>query len=155
MPIRAVFSSPLERARETADAVAAPHGLTPVAVDDLGEIRFGDWEGLTIGELDRRDDWRRYNTFRSGTRPPGGELMIEVQARMVRRLQCLAQRHAEEVVAVVSHGDPLRSVIAYYLGIPLDHLVRFEVFTASTTVLELSEWTARVLAINQTEEIPA
>ena len=154
-PIRAVFSSPLERAHETAEAIAAPHGLAPIVIEDFGEIRFGEWEGLTISELDQREDWRRYNTFRSGTRPPGGELMIDVQRRMVRKLQSLTPQHADSTVAVVSHGDPLRAVIAYYLGLGLDHMLRFEVFTASVSILELSEWTARVLSINETGEIPA
>ncbi len=80
---------------------------------------------------------------------------MEVQTRMVRQLDCLADAHSEETVAVVSHGDPLRSVIAYYLGIPLDLLLRFEISPASVSVVEQHEWGPRVLCLNETGDVPA
>ncbi len=149
-----MYTSPLERAVETADVIARRHGLVPKMAEDLGEVRLGDWEGLAFEELDKREDWRRYNTYRSGTRPPGGELMIEIQNRMVRQAECLCRRHPRETVALVSHGDPLRALLAHYLGIPLDLLLRFEVYPASVSVVEAGEWTARVLSLNDTGEIP-
>jgi probable phosphoglycerate mutase len=154
LPVKAVYTSPLERAVETADAVAAPHGLTVEKVDDLGEVHLGEWEGLTIAELDRREEWRRFNTYRSGTRIPAGELMIETQVRMVRQLDRLAAQHPDATLAVVSHGDPLRCVIAYYLGIPLDLLLRFEVGPASVSILEAARWGPRILCLNHTGEGP-
>src|SRR5688572_27882304 len=87
LPIRAVYTSPLERAVETAEPIASSHGLTPHVVDDFGEMRFGEWEGLTFEELDRREDWRQFNTVRSRMRAPGGEMMIETQTRMVRQIE--------------------------------------------------------------------
>lgn len=131
-----------------------PHGIAPQPDEQLGEVRFGEWEGLAMDELNRIELWRRYNEFRSGTRPPGGgETMIEVQSRMVRRLESLVAAHPGETVATVSHGDPLRSVLAYFLGIPLDLLLRFEVSPASLSILELAEWGARVMCMNQTEAV--
>lgn len=153
-PIHAIYTSPLERAIETATAVAMRHGLVPQPVEDLGEVHMGEWEGLSMAELDRRDDWKRFNTYRSGTRCPGGELMAEVQTRMVRQLGALQARHPAETVAVVSHGDPLRSVVAFYLGIPLDLMMRFEIDPASVTVVEAAEWGPRVLCVNITGESP-
>src|SRR4051812_30297042 len=85
IPIRAIYASPLERAMQTAEPMALTHNLTVQPVDDLGEIRFGEWEGRSIAELDRLPDWQRFNSFRSGTQPPGGEFLFEVQARMLRR----------------------------------------------------------------------
>jgi broad specificity phosphatase PhoE len=154
LPIRAIYTSPLERAIETAEAIAKPHALEPQRDEELGEVRFGSWEGLTIAELQQRKDFRKYNLFRSGARPPGGgELMIEVQSRMVREVVRLAEQHPEETVALVSHGDPLRAVVAWCLGIPLDLLLRFELGTASVSVVELAEWGPRVMSLNVTEAI--
>ncbi len=154
LPIRAIYSSPLERAIETAAAVAQRHGLDPQPLDDLGELHFGEWEGLIMAELDRNEEWKRFNAYRSGVRCPGGELMIETQTRMIRQLDCLRKRHPDETVAVVSHGDPLRSVVAYYLGIPLDLLQRFEISTGSVSVVEAGEWGPRVLCLNETGDVP-
>ena len=154
VPIRAVYSSPLERAIETAEPIARKHNLTAEPVQDLGEVGFGEWEGMTIAQLDSREEWKRFNAFRSATRPPGGELMIEVQTRMVRRFDCLRKRHAGETAAVVSHGDPLRLALAYYLGIPADMLMRFEIKPASVSVLEIHDWGARVACLNHTGESP-
>jgi probable phosphoglycerate mutase len=148
LPLRAIYTSPLERAVETADAVGKPHGIEPRSDDDLGEFHAGEWEGLMIADLDRREDWRRFNQFRAGTRAPGGELMIETQARMVRKAQALAETHRGEMIAIVSHGDPLRSLLAYYLGISPEAMLRFEISPASVSVLEVSEWTSRVVCVN-------
>src|SRR5262249_21110061 len=105
-------------------------------------------------ELEQREDFRRYKCFRTGTRPPGGgELMIEVQNRMVREVTRLADEHPGQTVALVSHGDPLRAVLAWCLGIPLDLLLRFEVGTASVSVVEIAEWGPRVMSVNLTEAI--
>src|SRR5262249_46036793 len=77
MRIGAVYTSPLERAVETAEPIARLHRLDVQKAEELGEMRIGEWEGLPFAELDAREDWRAFNTFRTGVRPPGGELMIE------------------------------------------------------------------------------
>lgn len=151
-PIRAIYTSPLERAVETAEAVAHPHGIELRRDDAFGEFRMGDWEGREIAKLDERDDWRRFNSFRAGSRAPNGELMLETQTRMVRRLQALVDGHPGETVAVVSHADPLRALIAYYLGMPLDLMQRLEISPASVSVLEVSDWHARFLCVNALSE---
>jgi broad specificity phosphatase PhoE len=115
---------------------------------------MGDWEGQTISALDRCEDWRMFNTFRSGVRPPGGELMMEAQARMVIELDRLRQQHRGECVAVISHADPLRAALTHYLGIPFDLALRMEVSPASVSVIQLENWGPRVLCISQTGEIP-
>lgn len=153
LPIRAVYTSPLERAVETANPIASSHGLAPQLVEDLGEMRFGAWEGLTFDELDSREDWRRFNTVRSRVRPPGGETMIEVQTRMVGQIECLASWHPDDVVAVVSHCDPLRASVAHYLGVPLDLLLRFEIDPASVSALEIGAWAPRILFLNGTGDV--
>jgi probable phosphoglycerate mutase len=154
MPIRAVYTSPLERAVETAEEIARPHGLEPRIVDEFGEFRPGDWEGMTLTELDRRDDWRRFQSARSLTRAPRGEIAVEMQTRFVAQVAALADRHREEMVVAVSHADPLRAGLAYYLGMPLDMILRFEVHTASVSVLQLTDRGARILCVNHRGAIP-
>jgi probable phosphomutase (TIGR03848 family) len=153
--IRAVYASPLERAIETAEPIARSHGLDVQVVERLGEVRAGEWQGMAFSDLDRREDWRRYNTFRSGVRIPGGELMAEIQLRMVQELESLRARHSSDAVAVVSHGDPLRAAVAWFLGIPIDLMLRFEIGTASVSVVQVDDWNARVLCVNETGEVPA
>lgn len=155
LPLAAVVSSPLERAARTAAAIARPHGL-PVACDEAWiEVDFGEWTGMELAALEHDVRWRRWNHFRGGTRAPGGELMIEVQARAVTALALLAEQHHDAIVAVVSHADVLRAVLAYYLGMSLDHLPRLELAPASVSAIELGEWGARVVLVNDGEgELP-
>jgi probable phosphoglycerate mutase len=154
LPIAAVYTSPLERAVETAEPIAQCHGLNPQLQQQFGEFRFGEWEGKTIEELDGDSEWRRFNAHRSEVRAPGGELILETQARMVAQLRCVREAHPDEAVVVVSHGDPLRAVVAHYMGIPLDLLLRFEISPASVTVIKSGDWDSRVMCVNETGEIP-
>ncbi len=124
-------------------------------LEDLGEIRLGAWEGLSFEQLARQEGWKQFNTFRSGTRPPGGELMVETQVRMVRRMECLRARHPGETVALVSHADPLRAAVAWVLGTPLDMMFRFEIAPASVSTIRMNEWGAQVMGLNDTGESPA
>lgn len=150
-PIAAVYTSPLERTVETAEPIAHAHGLTIRPIDDLGEVHAGDWEGKSFAELQHRDDWRRFNAHRGSARPPGGELMLEVQTRMVRQIQSLAGGHPEHTVVVVTHGDPLRSLVAHYLGIPMDLISRFEISPGSLTTLQISPEDSCLLSLNDTD----
>jgi probable phosphoglycerate mutase len=153
LSVRAVYSSPLERTVETAEAIA-DRFQTPVQIaEDLGELRFGAWEGCSIEALEAQDEWRRYHAQRGWVRPPGGELLAEVQSRMIRRIDCLRLRHSEETVAIVSHGDPLRAAVCQFLGIPLDLIGRFELDPGSVSVVEGRDWGWRVLRLNDTGEL--
>jgi len=97
--------------------------------------------------------WRRFNLLRSSTAAPGGELMLDVQARIVRAMENLRLRHADQDVAIISHGDIIRAAVAHYAGIPIDLFERIEISTASTTVMTLDEHRARFLTINRTVEL--
>jgi probable phosphoglycerate mutase len=139
---------------ETAEAIATPHHLVPAIKEAFGEFRFGQWEGMSFEQLQDDPRWHSFNTSRSSVRAPGGELMSETQARMVSGIEALQRKHDGETVAIVSHGDPLRSVVASYLDIPLDSLLRFEISTASVTVAQISDDGPRVLCVNHTGDIP-
>jgi probable phosphoglycerate mutase len=153
--IEAVYSSPLERARQTAEPIARGRGVEGGALevrtlDALAEIAFGEWTGRTLSELDREPAWRRFNSFRSGTRIPGGELIAEVQARAVSGLVALRGRHPAGTVVAVSHGDVIRAALAYWLGMPLDLMQRLEVEPASVSAVELDDDGVRILRLNDT-----
>jgi probable phosphoglycerate mutase len=157
LPIGAVYSSPLERAVQTATAVAERLGLRVETAPGLNEVDFGEWTGRTLAELDQTAEWKSFNSFRSGTRIPGGESMTEVLARALAELGRLDRAHAgsRELVAVVSHGDVLRAVIAHYLGIPTDLFQRIELSPASVSVLTLEPHGPRLLLLNSLPEWPA
>ncbi len=114
---------------------------------------MGEWEGLTFEELAPLPDWQRFNSARSTAPVPGGEMILETQARMVRQIEFLADRHSDETVALVSHADPLRAAISHYLGIPLDHMLRFEIAPASVSVLQTGE-SPRILCLNYQGDLP-
>jgi broad specificity phosphatase PhoE len=133
--ITAVFTSPLERACETAAAVAIGR-VSVTMVPDLNEIDFGDWTGLSFDELNRREEWIAFNRKRSAARIPGGERMIDVQLRACRALTWIHDNHRCRHIAVVSHGDVLRSMVANVIGAPLDGIAQFTIDPASVTVLE-------------------
>ena len=157
MAIKAVYSSPLERARETVQPMAQRLGLEVQTAPGLLEVDFGDWTGRTLADLDRIPEWKAFNSFRSGTRIPGGENMAEVLARALQDIDRIQSVHSapSDLVAVVSHGDVLRVLIAHYLGIPVDLFQRLELGPASVSVLSLEPYGPRVLLLNATEEWPA
>jgi broad specificity phosphatase PhoE len=154
IPIAAIYTSPLERAVETAEPIASQHQLELNRLSDLEEMRMGAWEGMTIADLDQLIDRRRFNAYRSGVRAPGGELMIQTQMRAVRQLDLLRERHPNQCVAIVSHADVLRASLAHFLGMPLDLMLRMEISPASLSVVELGDWAPRVLCINDTGDVP-
>jgi broad specificity phosphatase PhoE len=152
----AIYSSPLERALETARPIGAAKGLNVQAAEAWNEIDFGDWTGRELADLDPIPEWRRFNTLRSSSTIPGGENMAEVLGRVLRELDRLTALHPASAacVAVVSHGDVLRTLLAYALGIPLDLLLRLEISPASISVLEVTGQGPRLLLLNGTEEWP-
>jgi probable phosphoglycerate mutase len=148
VPLTAVASSPLERTRETAQPIANDHGLTVEIVPELLEYDVGDWTGATFSALQSNEMWLRFNRVRSLTRPERGESMIDVQHRAVSALLDLRRRHASGQVAVVSHGDVIRAMLLYVLGMPIDFYDRLEVSPARISLIELRDDLARVLLVN-------
>ena len=153
LPLSAIYSSPLERAVETAEPVAQSHQLQPIISEDFLELNFGDWTNATFEELQGQTQFQHFNTFRSNTRIPGGEMMLEAQTRIIAGIEKLYQQHSQQTIAIVSHSDLIKAALAYYAGIHLDMFQRIEISPASVSVIQIFAETAKILVINDTGEI--
>jgi probable phosphoglycerate mutase len=154
-PFSAIYSSPLERARETAEPLAVKTGLHVRETKEIGEIHFGEWTGRSFVELEGDPLWRRYNSVRSAVRIPGGEMAAESQSRVVGCIERLAGLHRGEVLCLFSHGDPIRLLLMHAMGMPLDFIHRLEILPASVSVVQWNESGPRVLRVNDTGLWPA
>lgn len=148
-PIAEVHTSPVLRARETAQEIAAWLGTAPTVAEALDEVDFGEWTGKSFAELARDPAWRMWNDNRAQARAPKGETMIEVQQRIGDYLRTAASRASGSVIAMISHCDTIRGAIAGVLGLSLDHLLRFDIAPASVSRLEVGDWGARLLSLNE------
>lgn len=147
----AVVSSPRERTRQTADAVAAMAGIADVAIDaGLDEIDFGAWSGKTFTELNTDPAWARWNSERATARTPAGESMADVERRVVGCMDRIRARYGEASVVLVSHADVIRSAVCHHLGLRPDAGQRLEISPASITTLVVGDWGARLWQMNET-----
>jgi broad specificity phosphatase PhoE len=149
----AIYSSPIERAKETADAIATIDVGVQLA-DELIELDFAEWTGHSFPALDADPHWQRFNRMRSMMRASSGELMLAVQARAVSLVERIRAELPDGRVALVSHGDVIRGLIAHVAGIPLDLFQRLEIDPASVSVIEVAEHHLRVRGVNYTGEVP-
>jgi len=148
VPISAIYCSPLERTRETAEPLAHVKNLEVRVREGLGEVRYGEWTGRLIEELAKEELWRVVQTYPSGMRFPGGDSMREMQARIVNELELIAAEHPRQIVAVVSHADLIKAALAHYLGVHFDLFQRIGVNPASVSVVHLSRFGPHVMRIN-------
>jgi len=148
--IAAVYSSPLERAQETAEPIAAATGLAVTVDPGLLECDYGEWTGLRLKDLARRPEWKTIQRYPSGFRFPGGESFTEMQTRMTGTLARLVLAHPGHTVVAVSHADPIKTAVAHALGTHLDLFQRIAIFTASVTAIAYGPSGPTVLAVNGT-----
>lgn len=146
--IDAVYASPLDRTRETAAIIADRLDRAVALRDDLLEVDFGEWTGLTFDQVRTDERWRPWQSCRSIAAIPGGESWRQVQDRAVSALFELRRAHPEGAVAVVSHGDVIRAALLFVLGMPLDFYSRIEVATGSISTIAIDGATLRVTAVN-------
>ena len=151
--ISAILCSPLERAYEPAEPLAKHFGMGVIRSDRLDEIQFGDWTGRSFGDLSRIPCWHQFNNFRSGTRIPGGELMTEVQNRIITELDRLRTERPDDVLALITHGDVIKAAVLYYAGMPMDFMHRIEISPASVSIITLDDRGPRILRLNDTGPI--
>ena len=147
--IAALCSSPLQRTRETAEILADRLDLPIEYREDVIELDFGEWTGLTFDAVRADERWKLWSTCRSIATVPGGESMRQVQERVVEALFELRQAHPDGTVVVVSHGDVIRAALLFALGMPLDFYSRIEVGLASMSTIRIDNSGLRVLTVNE------
>ncbi len=150
LPLDAVYSSPLVRARETAEPIATDHGLGVDIEEDLNEVDFGDWTGATFDVLRSDAGWNAFNRRRSTAAVPNGERACDVQRRVVTLVARLADRHRHGTIAVVSHAEVIRSAVLWFAGRSLDDFLQFPIDTASVTAIAMSS-TPHLVFVNVLE----
>lgn len=143
-----IQSSPQRRAIETAAVVAERTGLGIEEVSALDEIDFGQWTGLAFEDLAADPAWMAWNQQRGRTCPPGGESIAAVAERTASHLERLARSDGDRVLCV-SHCDVIRATIAHYLGLCLDHVLRFDVDPAALSILSIGGWGVRLITLNE------
>jgi probable phosphomutase (TIGR03848 family) len=146
LPIDAVYCGPLERARETAAPLAAKLGIEPQIAHEFNEIDFGCWTNRAFAELADVPEWQQWNSFRSIAVTPSGESMVAVQTRALKKISELRTHHA--FVAIFTHGDIIRAVLAHFLGVHLDLFQRIQIDAGSASLVELDSLDVRVRLVN-------
>jgi probable phosphomutase (TIGR03848 family) len=148
-PIKALYSSPLERAMETAAPLAEALKLEIQVRPGLIETDIGEWSGLSWKSMRRLKVWRTVQLAPSLFRFPGGESFAETQHRICKEIETICYEHEpKDIIACVSHADPIRLAIAYYIGLPLDNFQRLSVSPASITALSIGESSSHLLNLN-------
>ena len=147
-PIVHLVSSPVRRAVQTAEPIAAALGLPLNIEPGFSEIDFAGWTGMRFADLAAQPEWHAWNAFRGSARVPGGENMLEVQARAVAAILRLHALWPDGEIGVVSHGDVIKAILAHIAGTPLDLLRRWQIDAGSISRVAVWERDARVLEVN-------
>jgi probable phosphomutase (TIGR03848 family) len=146
--VAAVYSSPLERTRDTAGPIARAHGLRVRNDKGLLECDFGDWTGAALKDLAKLPEWAAVQSRPSRFRFPGGESFAEMQLRVVSTVQRLALAHAGKAVVAVSHADPIKAAVSEATGAHLDAFQRLVISPCSVTAMLVGERSTTLLTMN-------
>jgi probable phosphoglycerate mutase len=151
VPLKAIYSSPLERAMETTIPIAEARKLEIVQEPDLMDTDIGKWQGRSWKVLRLTKVWKVVQHAPSRFRFPEGESFAEAQTRYVSALERIVRKHnkPKDIVAVVFHADPIKLAVAHFLGMPLDHFQRLSCDTGSLTALHVNEMSAHLLKLNE------
>lgn len=153
LPLDAIYSSPLERTRETAEPTAARTGLEVNPNAGLHECDKGDWTGAAIADVAALPQWQTVQHSPSAFRFPNGESFIQMQTRIVASLEDLRTKHAGGAVVCFSHADPIKAAVAHALGTHLDLFQRIVISPGSVSAILFVDGQApAVLMVNSTSE---
>ncbi len=148
--VDAVYSSPLERAKETAAPISKGRAMRTKVVRGLLECDFGDWTGQDLKKLSKLPEWQTVQRAPSTFRFPGGESFTEMQTRMVTTLDTLRAAHPGGTIVCVSHADTIKAAVAHAMGTHLDLFQRIVISPASITAITWNAGGPIVLAVNST-----
>lgn len=153
--LHAIYSSPLERAVETARAIAQCQKLDVQIRPDLIEVDVGEWTGKSLNELGETEAWQRMAAQPIGFQFPGGEWIEQMQVRIVRAIDAIVMAHPKQSVAIVSHADPIKIALAYYLGMDPNRFNRLAIDPASVSVLVFAERGPVLVRLNDSGTLPS
>jgi probable phosphomutase (TIGR03848 family) len=154
LPVNVIYSSPLERALETAEPLAGTRGLPVQVIPGLIEIDYGQLQGKTYKQLQRINVWKMLQEEPSRVQFPGGESLPGALRRVTAALDQIIESHAKnEVIVCFTHADVVRLAVAYYLHMLLNDFQRLSVAPASITGLLLGEGTPQLLFMNLTSGV--
>ncbi|ASY25075.1 probable phosphoglycerate mutase [Candidatus Planktophila lacus] len=148
--------SPMERCAQTIEPLLAQlsknREAEPIVEveSDLVEVDYGKWTGRKLAILSRDKAWKVVQNTPSAMYFPGGEGLLDVQARAMRALNSAANTPGKGAKLLVSHGDVIKSIVASVLGTHLDHFQKIVIDPASLTVLDFNGVDYRVLTLNST-----
>jgi len=145
----AVYSSPILRARETAEIIAEGRGLEAQFEERLWEIDYGEWVGKTFEEIRKMPGYVPYFQRLETPVAPGGETLHQVRARALEFLGSLKASHQKGTIAVVSHADTIKCLLMAILEIPYSNIWRFRIDNVSVSLLETDERGDRIICVNQ------
>jgi broad specificity phosphatase PhoE len=155
--VSAVYASPLERARASAEVIAQPHGLSVRIVPAFSEMTFGAWEGLTREEAKARDPeaWAQWRSAPHLFRLTDGETIPQVAERVTAGVASLREAHNDQTVVLVSHGVVARVIVLGALGLGLDRLWTLDAAPAGITEIEYEPGWATVHRMNTVAHLEA
>lgn len=154
MKLHQIISSPLDRTMETAQAVAQHHPHLEMQLnDEIGEVDYGDWQGASIASLRSRKMWNVIQEYPTRAYFPNGEAMREVQVRAVNEIERLTKKHPNDTIAIFSHADLIKMVVAHYLGMHLDVFQRIVISPASITGIQLGHSRPFITTMNDTAHV--
>lgn len=151
IPLKAIYSSPLERAMETAAPIASARNLQIIQEPELMDTDIGKWQGKSLKLVRLTKVWKIVQNAPSRFRFPGGESFPESQLRVVKVLEDIIQKHnkPQDIIAVVFHADPIKLAVSHFLGLPLDNFQRLSCDTGSLTAIHASDSGANLVKLNQ------
>jgi probable phosphoglycerate mutase len=150
VPIKAIYSSPLERAMETATPIAKARRLELQIEKGLLETNVGKWQGRSLASLRLQKHWKVVQHAPSRAQFPEGETFYELQTRVAAALDTIVRKHKpKDIIACVFHADPIKLAIAHYIGLPLDNFQRLSCDTGSITALAIGEMGVTLMRSNQ------
>lgn len=151
IPITAIYSSPLERAMETATPIANARKLQIIQNPDLMDTNVGKWQGKSLAALRLKKEWKIVQSAPSRFQFPDGESFLDLQWRIANVLEGIIKKYnkPKDIVAVVFHADPIKLAVSHFLGLPLDHFQKLSCDTGSLTMLQVGEAGANLVKLNQ------
>ena len=151
VPITAIYSSPLERAMETAAPIANSRNLKITQNPDLMDTNIGKWQGKSLALLRLKKEWKIVQSAPSRFQFPEGESFLDLQTRIANVLEGIIKKHnkPKDIIAVVFHADPIKLAVSHFLGLPLDHFQKLSCDTGSLTMLYAGDAGSNLAKLNQ------